>query len=184
MSHVLNYLKFHSENFSRLSLGLRVKFLIHVSGELNGASTSNTRVTIPVTRSNRRPPACALRTQTCPPLAQITPEALPPQRSPLGSTKTLVSVGQSTEATICLIQPRNTGASPAPKSLVWGQGVSLKQFSSKCRCSWNVPEYGSTSGSSHLSLGDNCPQHQGLFQRVGSSHQVVKVLELQHQSFQ
>ena len=27
-------------------------------------------------------------------------------------------------------------------------------------------------------------QHQGLFQRVGSSHQVVKVLELQHQSFQ
>ena len=28
--------------------------------------------------------------------------------------------------------------------------------------------------------------HQGLFQRVGSSHQVVKVLELQlqHQSFQ
>ena len=27
-------------------------------------------------------------------------------------------------------------------------------------------------------------QHQGLFQRVGSSHQVAKVLELQHQSFQ
>ena len=132
-------LKFHSENFSHLSLCLRVKFFIHVSGELHGASTSNTRVTIPVTRSNRRLPACALRTQTCPPLAQITPEALPPQRSPLRSTKALVSVGQSTEATICLIQPRNTAASPAPKSLVWGQGVSLKQFSSKCRFSWNVP---------------------------------------------
>ena len=30
------------------------------------------------------------------------------------------------------------------------------------------------------------PQHQGLFQRVGSSHQVTKVLELrlQHQAFQ
>ena len=27
-------------------------------------------------------------------------------------------------------------------------------------------------------------QHQGLFQGVGSSHQVAKVLELQHQSFQ
>ena len=27
-------------------------------------------------------------------------------------------------------------------------------------------------------------QHQGLFQRVGSSHQSAKVLELQHQSFQ
>ena len=32
----------------------------------------------------------------------------------------------------------------------------------------------------------NLSQHQGLFQRVGSSHHVVKVLEfqLQHQSFQ
>ena len=32
----------------------------------------------------------------------------------------------------------------------------------------------------------NCPQHQGLFQRVSSSQQVVKVLEfqVQHQSFQ
>jgi len=30
----------------------------------------------------------------------------------------------------------------------------------------------------------NLSQHQGLFQRVGSSHQVAKVLELQHQSFQ
>ena len=32
----------------------------------------------------------------------------------------------------------------------------------------------------------NFSQHQGLFQRVGSSHQVAKVLELQlqHQSFQ
>ena len=31
----------------------------------------------------------------------------------------------------------------------------------------------------------NLSQHQGLFQRVGSSHQVIKVLELQHphQSF-
>ena len=27
----------------------------------------------------------------------------------------------------------------------------------------------------------NLSQHQGLFQRVGSSHQVAKVLELQHQ---
>ena len=30
----------------------------------------------------------------------------------------------------------------------------------------------------------NLSQHQGLFQWVSSSHQVVKVLELQHQSFQ
>ena len=32
----------------------------------------------------------------------------------------------------------------------------------------------------------NLSQHQGLFHRVGSSHQVVKALEpqLQHQSFQ
>ena len=30
----------------------------------------------------------------------------------------------------------------------------------------------------------NLCQHQGLFQCVGSSHQVTKVLELQHQSFQ
>ena len=30
----------------------------------------------------------------------------------------------------------------------------------------------------------NLSQHQGLFQWVGSPHQVAKVLELQHQSFQ
>jgi len=30
----------------------------------------------------------------------------------------------------------------------------------------------------------NLSQHHGLFQRVGSSNQVAKVLELQHQSFQ
>ena len=30
----------------------------------------------------------------------------------------------------------------------------------------------------------NLSQHQGLFQWVGSSHQMAKVLELQHQSFQ
>jgi len=30
----------------------------------------------------------------------------------------------------------------------------------------------------------NLSQHHGLFQRVHSSHQVAKVLELQHQSFQ
>ena len=30
----------------------------------------------------------------------------------------------------------------------------------------------------------NLSQHQGLFQWVGSSHQVAKVLEFQHQSFQ
>ena len=30
----------------------------------------------------------------------------------------------------------------------------------------------------------NLSQHQGLFQRVSSLHQVAKVLELQHQSFQ
>ena len=30
----------------------------------------------------------------------------------------------------------------------------------------------------------NLSQHQGHFQRIGSSHQVAKVLELQHQSFQ
>ena len=41
---------------------------------------------------------------------------------------------------------------------------------------------------SHLlllpSFAFNLSQHQGLFQWVGSSHQVAKVLELQHQSFQ
>ena len=30
----------------------------------------------------------------------------------------------------------------------------------------------------------NLPQHQGLFRWISSSHQVTKVLELQHQSFQ
>ena len=30
----------------------------------------------------------------------------------------------------------------------------------------------------------SCAQHQGLFQWVSSSHQMAKVLELQHQSFQ
>ena len=30
----------------------------------------------------------------------------------------------------------------------------------------------------------NLSQHQGLFQRVSSSHKVAKLLELQHQSFQ
>ena len=30
----------------------------------------------------------------------------------------------------------------------------------------------------------NLSQHQGLFKSVTSSHQVAKVLELQHQSFQ
>lgn len=49
-------LKFHSESFSHLSLCLHVEFLIHVSGERNGPSTSNTRVTIPVTQSNCRLP--------------------------------------------------------------------------------------------------------------------------------
>ena len=33
-------------------------------------------------------------------------------------------------------------------------------------------------------LAFNLSQHQGLFQWVSSSHQVAKVLELQHQSFQ
>ena len=33
-------------------------------------------------------------------------------------------------------------------------------------------------------LAFNLLQHQGLFQRVSSSHQEAKVLELQHQSFQ
>ena len=41
--------------------------------------------------------------------------------------------------------------------------------------------------SSSVTCFSSCPQsfqHQGLFQWVGSSHQVAKVLELQHQSFQ
>ena len=42
---------------------------------------------------------------------------------------------------------------------------------------------------SHLLLHPSCSalslsQHQGLFQWISSSHQVAKVLELQHQSFQ
>ena len=37
---------------------------------------------------------------------------------------------------------------------------------------------------SPLSSALTLPQHQGLFQWTGSSHQVAKVLELQYQSFQ
>ena len=33
-------------------------------------------------------------------------------------------------------------------------------------------------------LAFDLPQHRGIFQWVGSSHQVAKVLEIQHQSFQ
>ena len=33
-------------------------------------------------------------------------------------------------------------------------------------------------------LAIDLPQHRGIFQWVGSSHQVAKVLEIQHQSFQ
>ena len=46
------------------------------------------------------------------------------------------------------------------------------------------------SRSCHSTLSSSSPpafylfKHQGLFQRVGSSHQVARVLELQHQSFQ
>ena len=59
-----------------------------------------------------------------------------------GLHQNLRVAGQSTEATICLIEPRNMGASPAAQSLVWGRGISLKQFSSKCRFSWNVTDSG------------------------------------------
>ena len=38
--------------------------------------------------------------------------------------------------------------------------------------------------SSPSSLTFNFSQHQGLFQRVSSSHQMAKALEFQHQSFQ
>ena len=38
--------------------------------------------------------------------------------------------------------------------------------------------------SSPSPLAFNLSQHQGLFQQVGSLHQVARVLELQHQSFQ
>ena len=37
--------------------------------------------------------------------------------------------------------------------------------------------------SSHSPPAFNLSQHQGLFQWISSSHQVAKVLELQHQSF-
>ena len=42
------------------------------------------------------------------------------------------------------------------------------------------PSHSLSPSSSAFSLS----QHQGLFQRVSSSHQVAKVLELQYQSFQ
>ena len=42
----------------------------------------------------------------------------------------------------------------------------------------------SISSSSSPSLAFNLSQRQGLFQLVSTSHQVIKVLELQHQSFQ
>ena len=53
----------------------------------------------------------------------------------------------------------------------------------------HVPWVGNTIQPSHPPLpfspfAFNHSQHQGLFQWVGSSHQVAKVLELQHQSFQ
>ena len=41
-----------------------------------------------------------------------------------------------------------------------------------------------SSSTALLFFGFSLSQHQGLFQWVGSSHQVAKVLELQHQSFQ
>ena len=61
-------------------------------------------------------------------------------------------------------------------------------------CGWSMVKFMSTESvmpSNHLILSSpspafNLPQHQGLFQRVSSFHQVAKVLglQLQHQSFQ
>ena len=54
-------------------------------------------------------------------------------------------------------------------------------YSNSCPLSpWWHPSHPLLSPSPTFSLS----QHQGLFQWVSSSHQVVKVLELQHQSFQ
>ena len=58
---------------------------------------------------------------------------------------------------------------------------------------WSLLKFMSTESvmpSNHLILSPPSPpalnlsQHQGLFQLVGSSHQMAKILELQHQSFQ
>ena len=62
---------------------------------------------------------------------------------------------------------------------------SLRVCSNSCPLSWwHYPTMSSSVVPSSLAF--NLSQHQGLFQWVGSSHQVVKVLELwlQHQSFQ
>ena len=54
--------------------------------------------------------------------------------------------------------------------------------SNSCPFSWWC--HGTISSSVTPSPTFSLSQHQGLFQWVNSSHQVAKVLELQHQSFQ
>ena len=58
--------------------------------------------------------------------------------------------------------------------------------SDSCPLSWWCHLTISSSAALPFSFAFNLSQHQGLFQRVSSSHQVAKVLELQlqHQSFQ
>ena len=54
--------------------------------------------------------------------------------------------------------------------------------------SWSLLKFMSTEWWCHLTISSSAApfslsQHQGLFQWVGSLHQVAKILELQHQSF-
>ena len=56
--------------------------------------------------------------------------------------------------------------------------------SDSCQLSWWCRLQPSHPVPTPSPVGFNLSQHQGLFQWVGSSHQVAKVLELQHQSFQ
>ena len=62
----------------------------------------------------------------------------------------------------------------------------LRVCSNSCPLSWWCHPIMSSSATPLLPLAVNLSQHQSLFQWVGSSHQVAKILELQlqHQSFQ
>ena len=72
-------------------------------------------------------------------------------------------------------------------------GLGCTQASLSLTISWSLPKFmaiESVMPSNHLILSSPSPpalnlsQHQGLFQWVSPLHQVAKVLELQHQSFQ
>ena len=58
--------------------------------------------------------------------------------------------------------------------------LKFAQVNVHCIGDATQPSHPLTPSSSALNLS----QHQGLFQQVGGLHQMTKILELQHQSFQ